>query len=141
MSKELEIKNRILNYNNQIDICNDELISLRNQVKKLEELLLQISRMDNRFNECQANRISSTKKIRRLSINKRITESYCDGMNNLLSGNEFSRVANGLVSARRNVEDKICKLQQEIDRKQAQAYNLQNLIDCLYHELYSLPTE
>lgn len=138
MSNRIEIENKIWCYNNKIELCNDDIFSIKKEVEKLEQLLDSINQMCSKFIECQDNRINAVKKISRLSVNAKMTDEYYNGMKNLLSGNESSHVANGLQSAKQNVDDKICELRQKIAQKQAEVYDYQNIISGLYNELYTL---
>lgn len=104
----------------EIEACNSAISKKNQQISELTSLKSRIFNYSERFDEVQRNRRNSLslavgELFSRKRYSQKILQSYEQSMGELLSGSEHQRVLNGIFTAEEIIEEKVRKLNEEVE--------------------------
>jgi prefoldin subunit 5 len=138
-----ELENRIAGYNARIAECYREISVLEEEIDQLTKLKTELDVCSDDFHNLQnirgRNLDSSTEYIEEQNrFSKNIKKGLYDSITTILTGSDFARVKNLIVSTNYDILQNIQKRKRQIDELYEEIRSLNNQIDACNAEIASI---
>jgi chromosome segregation ATPase len=135
---ESNIRNKIYQYEKDIDLYYSKIKKLEQDISELEDLKSKYSSYQREFEMHQSKRKNTLENVKENRVSAKIVSKYYEGMQQLLTGNDFLNAYNGLDNVKTVINSKIQNMLDEIDSYRAKIRSCNDNISYLKSELRKL---